>query len=114
MGIFTIKTHNPTQTTIGGYTRYPLSNGEYRWYDNQGRPLSKEAIIDNWILKPNGTKVHVSARKANAQIARDNIQSTTNSSVAFSPVLPEFRDEYKNKKETSKTIRNKKVKQYRQ
>ena len=96
MGIFTIKTHNPTQTTIGGYTRYPLSNGEYRWYDNQGRPLSKEATVDSWILKPNGTKVHVSARKANTQIARDNTQSATNSSVAFSPVLPEFRDEYKN------------------
>lgn len=100
MGIFTIKTHNPTQTTIGGYTRYPLSNGEYRWYDNQGRPLSKEATVNNWILKPNGTKVHISARKANAQIARDNTQSATNSSVAFSPVLPEFRDEYKNKEET--------------
>ena len=100
MGIFTIKTHNPTQTTIGGYTRYPLSNGEYRWYDNQGRPLSKEAIVDNWILKTNGTKVHVSARKANAQIVRDNTQSATNSSVAFSPVLPEFRDEYKDKEET--------------
>ena len=100
MGIFTIKTHNPTQTTIGGYTRYPLSNGEYRWYNNQGRPLSKEATIGNWILKPNGTKVHVSARKANAQIARDNTQSATNSSVAFSPVLPEFRDEYKNEEET--------------
>ena len=100
MGIFTIKTHNPTQTTIGGYTRYPLSNGEYRWYDNQGRPLSKEATISNWILKPNGTKVHISARKANTQIARDNTQSATNSSVAFSPVLPEFRDEYKDKEET--------------
>lgn len=100
MGIFTIKTHNPTQTTIGGYTRYPLSNGEYRWYDNQGRPLSKEATIDNWILKPNGTKVHISARKANAQTARDNTQSAINSSVAFSPILPEFRDEYKDKEET--------------
>ena len=101
MGIFTIKTHNPTQTTIGGYTRYPLSNGEYQWYDNQGRPLSKEATVGNWILKPNGTKVHVSARKANAQIARDNTQSATNSSVAFSPVLPEFRDEYKNEEKTA-------------
>ena len=100
MGIFTIKTHNPTQTTIGGYTRYPLSNGEYRWYDNQGRPLSKEATVDNWILKLNGTKVHVSARKANAQIARDNTQSTTNSFIAFSPISPEFRDEYRNKEET--------------
>lgn len=100
MGIFTIKTHNPTQTTIGGYTRYPLSNGEYRWYDNQGRPLSKEAIVDNWILKTNGTKVHISARKANAQIARDNTQSATNSSIAFSPIRPEFRDKYKNKEET--------------
>ena len=100
MGIFTIKTHNPTQTTIGGYTRYPLSNGEYRWYDNQGRPLSKEATIDNWILKPNGTKVHITARKANAQTARDNTQSAINSSVAFSPIRPEFRDEYKDKEET--------------
>ena len=100
MGIFTIKTHNPTQTTIGGYTRYPLSNGGYRWYDNQGRPLSKEVTVDNWILKTNGTKVHVSARKANAQITRDNTQSTANSSVAFSPILPEFRNEYKNKGET--------------
>lgn len=100
MGIFTIKTHNPTQTTIGGYTRYPLSNGEYRWYDNQGRPLSKEATVGNWILKPNGTKVHVSARKANTQVVRDNTQSNADSSVAFSPVLPEFRDEYKNKEET--------------
>lgn len=100
MGIFTIKTHNPTQTTIGGYTRYPLSNGEYRWYDSQGRPLSKEATVNNWILKPNGTKVHVSARKANAQIARDNTQSATNPLVAFSPISPEFQNEYKNKEET--------------
>ena len=102
MGIFTIKTHNPTQTTIGGYIRYPLSNGEYRWYDNQGRPLSKEATVDNWILKTNGTKVHVSARKANTQAARNNTQSDTDSSslVAFSPIRPEFRDEYKDKKET--------------
>ena len=100
MGIFTIKTHNPTQTTIGGYTRYPLSNGEYRWYDNQGRPLNKEATVDNWILKTNGTKVHVSARKANAQIARDNTQSATNPSVAFSPIDPEYRNLYKDQEKT--------------
>lgn len=99
MGIFTIKTHNPTQTTIGGYTRYPLSNGEYRWYNNQGRPLSEEVTINNWILKPNGTKVHISARKANQQAVKT--QPVTNSSVAFSPILPEYQDSYRIREELS-------------
>lgn len=104
MGIFQQNnTSNPKEEKIGNYIRRSRGVlGGFEWYDtsNRGSKLTKEIQIGNWILKPNGTKVHISARKANAQIARDNTQSATNPSVAFSPILPEFQDEYKNKKET--------------
>lgn len=46
-----------------------------------------------WILKLDGTKILASLR--------GNKPATTSSaSVAFSPISPEFRDEYKDKEET--------------
>ena len=108
MGIFTIKTHNPTQTTIGGYTRYPLSNGEYRWYDNQGRPLNKEATVDNWILKTNGTKVHVSARKANAQILQQRFLQQIQNTEIFIKIK---KKQYNNLLQTLQLLKLEKLKQ---
>ena len=104
MGIFQQNNiSNPKEEKIGRYSRRSRGVlGGFEWVDNSrgGAKVMKEVNVGNWILKPNGTKVHISARKANAQIARDNTQSVTNPSVAFSPIRPEFRDEYKNKKET--------------
>ena len=95
----------PKEETIGNYIRRSRGVlGGFEWYDtsNRNSKLTKEIQVGNWILKPNGTKVHITARKANTQAARNNTQSDTDSSslVAFSPIRPEFRDEYKDKKET--------------
>ena len=46
-----------------------------------------------WILKPDGTKILASLRGYKPT-------TTSSASVAFSPVLPEFRDEYKNEEKT--------------
>ena len=96
----------PKEETIGNYIRRSRGVlGGFEWYDtsNRNSKLTKEIQVGNWILKPNGTKVHITARKANTQAARNNTQSDTDSSslVAFSPVLPEFRDEYKNEEKTA-------------
>lgn len=91
----------PAQTgNYGKYIRRQLGNGRFYWVDRDGMYLRNEAIEGNWIYKPNGTRVHITARKANTQAARNNTQPVTNSSVAFSLILPEFRDEYKDKEET--------------
>lgn len=86
---FTIKTNRPTQITMGGYTRYPLSNGRYQWYDSQGKPLTKEIGVNDWILKPDGTRVRTAVRRANrrAAIQAAKTQPITGipSSIAFAP-----------------------------
>lgn len=86
---FTIKTNRPTQITMGGYTRYPLSNGRYQWYDSQGKPLTKEIGVNDWILKPDGTRVRTAVRRANRQAAIQaaKTQPITSipSSIAFAP-----------------------------
>mgnify|MGYP003437355665 CR=1 FL=1 len=53
----------------------------------------KGADGKEWILKPDGTKILASLRGYKPA-------TTSSASVAFSPVLPEFRDEYKNEEET--------------
>ena len=81
----------PAQTgNYGKYIRRQLGNGRFYWVDRDGMYLRNEATEGNWIYKPNGTRVHITARKANTQAARNNTQPVTNSSVAFSPILPEF------------------------
>lgn len=106
----------PAEETIGDWVREKnrsLFGSGMRWYNRnspagrQAVAIEKETIVKDangkeWILKPNGTKVSVAARQANTRATTDNTQSDTDSSslVAFSPIRPEFRDEYKNKKET--------------
>lgn len=95
----------PKEETIGNYIRRSRGVlGGFEWYDtsNRNSKLTKEIQVGNWILKPNGTKVHITARQANTRATTDNTQSNTDSSslVAFSPIRPEFRDKYKDKEET--------------
>lgn len=60
----------------GNYVR-DTAFGRWRWLTEGGRPITEEVQVGNWILKPNGTKVHVTARKANKQTTRQ-----TNEQVA--------------------------------
>ena len=92
---------NTSQARIGNYGKYTrgqYTNGQFYWIDKNGNYLDKEDIDGNWIYKKDGTRVHISARKANEQAAKQaaKTQSGTNSSVAFSPINPEYRDLYKN------------------
>ena len=66
-----VKTQTPQREQIGNYIREKnrsLFGSGYRWYDINlpvGRRyvgLDKEIRVGDWILKPNGTKVSVSAR----------------------------------------------------
>ena len=66
-----VKTQTPQREQIGNYIREKnrsLFGSGYRWYDVNlpvGRRyvgLDKEIRVGDWILKPNGTKVSVSAR----------------------------------------------------
>lgn len=84
---FTIKTNRPTQITMGGYTRYPLSNGRYQWYDSQGKPLTKEIGVNDWILKPDGTRVRTAVRRANRRAA---IQAAKTQPITGIPSLIAF------------------------
>lgn len=86
MGKFTFTHSKPENETIGNYVRKyrgPLIG--FQWVDSSGRGsgLSNEVIVGNWILKPDGTKIHVNARKAKQQVARNNTQITINPSIAF-------------------------------
>lgn len=64
------------EETIENYNRIQLSNGNYIWITKDGRPITSEVQVGNQILKPDGTKVHVTARQANTQAARQaNMQS---------------------------------------
>ena len=103
-----VKTSAPREETIGDWVREKnrsLFGSGMRWY-NRNSPLGRQAIAmktetrvkgadgREWILKPDGTKILASLR--------GNKPATTSStSVAFSPVLPEFRDEYKNEEKTA-------------
>ena len=65
----------PKEESIGNYIRRSRGVlGGFEWYDtsNRGSKLTKEIQVGNWILKPNGTKVHITARQANTQAARNN------------------------------------------
>lgn len=83
----------------GKYTRGQYTNGQFYWIDKNGNYLDKEDIDGNWIYKKDGTRVHISARKANQQATRT--QPITNSSVAFSPISPEYRELYKDQDQKS-------------
>ena len=102
MGIFQQNnTSDPKEEKIGRYSRRSRGVlGGFEWSDNSrgGATVTKEVRVGNWILKPNGTKVHISARKANEQAARQvaETQPVTNSSVTFSPISPEYRELYEN------------------
>ena len=56
---------------IGNYRRRYL-NGRFYWIANDNKYIDNEVRVGNWILKPDGTKVHVTARQANTQTARNN------------------------------------------
>lgn len=102
-----VKTSAPREETIGDWVREKnrsLFGSGMRWY-NRNSPVGRQAIAmktetrvkgadgREWILKLDGTKILASLR--------GNKPATTSSaSVAFSPISPEFRDEYKDKEET--------------
>ena len=70
----------PKEETIGNYIRRSRGVlGGFEWYDtsNRGSKLTKEIQVGNWILKPNGTKVHISARSANKQATRQVTKQVT-------------------------------------
>ena len=104
MGIFQQNnTSDPKEEKIGRYSRRSRGVlGGFEWVDNSrgGAKVMKEVSVGNWILKPNGTKVHISARKANEQAARQatRTQPVTSSSVTFSPISPEYRELYEDQK----------------
>ena len=102
-----VKTSAPREETIGDWVREKnrsLFGSGMRWY-NRNSPVGRQAIAmktetrvkgadgKEWILKPDGTKILASLRGYKPA-------TTSSASVAFSPVLPEFRDEYKNEEET--------------
>lgn len=102
-----VKTSTPREEIIGDWIREEnrsLFGSGMRWY-NRNSPVGRQAIAmktetrvkgadgREWILKPDGTKILASLRGHKPA-------TTSSASVAFSPVLPEFRDEYKNKEET--------------
>lgn len=60
---------------IGNYRRRYL-NGRFYWIANDNKYIDGEVQVGNWILKPDGTKVHVTARQANTQVT--NTQPTVN------------------------------------
>lgn len=68
-------TSKPQVERRGNYIR-DMAFGRWRWLAEGGRPITEEVQVGNWILKPDGTKVHVTARQANRQAARQaNIQA---------------------------------------
>ena len=81
----------PKAETIGNYIRRSRGIlGGFEWYDtsNRGSKLTKEIQVGNWILKPNGTKVHITARQANTQAARNNVakQAVVNNKQLETPL----------------------------
>lgn len=102
-----VKTAAPIEETIGDWVREKnrsLFGSGMRWY-NRNSPVGRQAVAmktetrvkgadgREWILKPDGTKILASLRGYKPA-------TTSSASVAFSSISPEFRDEYKNKKET--------------
>lgn len=67
-----IRQRTPTEETLGGYVREKnrsLFGSGYRWYDaskpKSAVAIDKEIEVGDWIIKPNGTKVHKSVRQQN-------------------------------------------------
>ena len=102
-----VKTSAPKEEIIGDWVREKnrsLFGSGMRWY-NRNSPVGRQAVAmktetrvkgadgREWILKPDGTKILASLRGYKPT-------TTSSASVAFSPVLPEFRDEYKNEEKT--------------
>lgn len=102
-----VKISAPREETIGDWVREKnrsLFGSGMRWY-NRNSSVGRQAVAmktetrvkgadgREWILKPDGTKILASLRGYKPT-------TTSSTSVAFSPVLPEFRDEYKNEEET--------------
>lgn len=102
-----VKTSVPREETIGDWVREKnrsLFGSGMRWYnrnspvERQTVAMEKETLVKDangkeWILKPDGTKILASLRNPKPA-------TTSSTSVAFSPISPEYRDEYKDKKET--------------
>lgn len=96
---FTFTHSKPGNETIGDWVREKnrsLFGSGMRWY-NRNSPVGRRAVAmeketlvkdangKEWILKPDGTKILASARKAKQQVARNNTQITIDSSIAFAP-----------------------------
>lgn len=73
-GKFTI--NKPQREFQGRYRRvnYPAAGG-WQWIDAQsGIPITQEIIVGNYILKPDGSKVSLAARRMNTQRARASVK----------------------------------------
>lgn len=96
---FTFTHSKPKIETIGNWVREKnrsLFGSGMRWY-NRNSPVGRQAVAmeketlvkdangKEWILKPDGTKILASVRKAKQQVARNNTQTAINPSIAFAP-----------------------------
>ena len=71
-GKFTISKPQRGELQGGRYRRvyYPAMGG-WQWIDNNtSKPITQEITVGDYILKPNGSKVSLAARKANTQRAQ--------------------------------------------
>lgn len=64
-----VNTSKPQVERRGNYVR-DMAFGRWRWLAEGGRPITEEVQVGNWILKPDGTRVHITARQANKQTTR--------------------------------------------